>query len=230
VLAVALSFYQVRTLPFASALAVPVAGVWLAEVHARTKTRAGRMRRLILVAAVFLAVIPYFYLLAAWGGEKALAALSDGRIAPIVQPKPDPALVKGLTPAEQNCFDSGAASLFAEVPRGLVLSPLFYGSTVLMLSDHSVVAGPYHRNGVAILDTIDAMHRPPAEAKAIVEKRGVDYVVVCAVAQESAIAAHKAPGGLLAELQAGRTPDWLEPVPAKQATKLRLWRVVKPTS
>jgi hypothetical protein len=230
VLAVALSFYQVRTLPFASALAIPVAGVWLAEVHARTKTRAGRMRRLIPVAAVFLAVIPYFYLLVGWGGEKALAALSDGRIAPIVQPKPDPALTKGLTTAEQNCFDSGAASLFAEVPRGLVLSPLFYGSTVLMLSDHSVVAGPYHRNGVAILDAIDAMHRPPAEAKAIVERRGVDYVVICAVAQESAIAAHKAPDGLLAELQAGRTPDWLEPVPAKEATKLRLWRVVKPTS
>ncbi len=80
------------------------------------------------------------------------------------------------------------------MPNGLVLAPLFYGSTVLKLSDHSVVAGPYHRNGQAILDTIHAMHRPPATAKAIIDARDVDYVAVCAASQESAMAADKGAG------------------------------------
>jgi hypothetical protein len=117
------------------------------------------------------------------------------------------------------------------LPRGLVLSPLFYGSTVLKLSDHSVVAGPYHRNGQAILDAINAMERPPAEAKAIVDVRGVDYVTICTTSEESAVAAHNAPEGLLADLLAGRAPPWLQPIPPEPGSALRIWRVVKqPTS
>ncbi len=226
-LAAALSFYQVRTLPFASALAIPVLGVWLAEVYAyaagRTKSR---VRQSLPVIAAFVIAIPFTYLLIGWGGEKALAALSNGRIAAHVQAKPDPALIKGLTPAQQNCFDPASGALLAEVPRGLVIAPLFYGSTVLMLSDHSVVAGPYHRNGQAILDTINAMQRAPAEAKTIVHAREVDYVALCTASQEAAITAHKAPDGLVAELLAGRTPEWLAPVPANEKTALKLWRVV----
>ena len=232
VLAAALSFYQVRTLPFGSALAIPVVGVWLAEVYARATARwQSRARRAIPVVAAFLLVIPFSWLLVAWGGEKALAALSNGRIAPQKQVQPDPALVKGLSSAEQNCFDPASAALLAGLPRGLVLSPLFYGSTVLKLSDHSVVAGPYHRNGQAILDAINAMERPPAEAKAIVDVRGVDYVTICATSEESAIAAHNAPDGLLADLLAGRAPPWLQPIPPEPGSALRVWRVVKqPTS
>jgi hypothetical protein len=47
------------------------------------------------------------------------------------------------------------------------------------------------------------------------------------VSQEAAIARRKAPDGLIAALLAGRAPDWLEPVPAKEKTALKLWRVVK---
>ncbi len=228
VLAVALSFYQVRTLPFASALAIPVLGVWLAEIYARTKARSqGRVRRALPVITAFVAAIPFTYLLVGWSGEKALAALSDGRIALHVTAQPDPQLVKGLTTAERNCFDPTSAALLAEVPPGLLLSPLFYGSTVLKISDHSVVAGPYHRIGQAILDAINAMQRPPDGAKSIIDARGVDYVAICSVSKESAITVHKAPDGLLATLLSGETPGWLQPVPAKVATKLKLWRVVK---
>jgi hypothetical protein len=47
------------------------------------------------------------------------------------------------------------------------------------------------------------------------------------VSVESAIAAHKAPDGLLADLIAGKVPPWLEPVAAPEKTQLRLWRVVR---
>jgi hypothetical protein len=98
---------------------------------------------------------------------------------------------------------------------------------VLKLSTHDVVAGPYHRNGQAILDAINATHLPPADAKSIIDARGVDYVALCVASQESAIAAHKGPDGLVSALLAGRVPEWLTPVPARERTALRLWRVVK---
>jgi hypothetical protein len=96
-----------------------------------------------------------------------------------------------------------------------------------MLSAHDVVGGPYHRNGQAILDTINATHKPPDEAKKIIEARGVDYVAACAASLESAIAVNRSPDGLVAHALAGKIPDWLEPVPSVEATALRLWRVKK---
>ena len=38
-MATALSFYQIRTLPFASAIAIPILGAWLAEIRARSIAR-----------------------------------------------------------------------------------------------------------------------------------------------------------------------------------------------
>jgi hypothetical protein len=167
------------------------------------------------------------YLLVGLLAVDVLAYASDGRIAPPERPKPPEELVKGLTEAERNCFDPTSAALLSAVPRGLVLAPLFYGPTVLKLSPHDVVAGPYHRNGKAILDTIHAMRRSPAEAKVIIDERGVDYVAVCAVSLETATATHKAPEGLVANLNAGKAPPWLQPIAAPEKTGLRLWRVVR---
>jgi hypothetical protein len=227
-LAVALSFYQIRTLPFASAIAIPILGAWIAELRANALARtANPVKRAFPVAMGFLAAVQVTYLLVGLVAEDALAYVSDGRIAPRETAKPPEALVKGLSEAQKNCFDKSSAELLSQVPKGLVLAPLFYGPTVLKLSTHDVVGGPYHRNGAAIIDTIHAEHEPPAEAKAIIDRRRVDYVAMCAVSLESAIAAHKAPGGLIAELLAGKVPAWLQPVAAPEKTGLKLWRVVR---
>lgn len=227
-MATALSFYQIRTLPFASAVAIPILGVWLAELRARFIARSTNpLRRALPVAAGFLAANQVTYVLVGIVLLDALAYVSDGRIAPKEVAKQPEELVKGLTVAEQNCFDPTSGTLLSEVPRGLVLAPLFYGPTVLKLSHHSVVAGPYHRNGKSILDNINATHRPPPEAKAIIDERGVDYVAICSVSPESAVAVHKSPDGLQADLLAGKIPAWLQPIAAPEKTALRLWRVVR---
>ncbi len=227
-MAAALSTYQIRTLPFASAISIPILGVWLSELRARAIARsANPVKRALPVALGFLVAIQITYLLVGLQAEDALAYVSNGRIAPRQQAKPPEALVKGLTEAEKNCFDPTSAELFAAVPHGLVMAPLFYGPTVLKISGHDVVGGPYHRNGKAILDTINATHRPPAEAKAVIDARHVDYVAVCKVSLESAIAAHKAPDGLIADLIGGKIPSWLQPVAAPEKTQLGLWRVVR---
>jgi len=48
------------------------------------------------------------------------------------------------------------------------------------------------------------------------------------VSLESAIAAHKAPDGMIADLIHDKVPAWLQPVAAPEKTGLKLWRVVQP--
>ena len=103
----------------------------------------------------------------------ALAYASDGRIKPYEGPKPPEELVKGLTEAEKNCFDPTSGALLSAVPRGLVLAPLFYGPTVLKLSPHDVVAGPYHRNIPGNLANLDILMGKPDESRRVISRYGV---------------------------------------------------------
>jgi hypothetical protein len=225
-MAIALGFYQIRTLPYANVAAIAVLGAWLAELAARQTARsAGQTKVVIVVFAGFLVACPFTYLAVGWVAVDALASATNGHIAPPETPKASPELTEGLTAAQRECLDESSAALLASVPVGQVLTPVFSGSAVLNLSGHSVVAGPYHRAGQAILDSIRAMHESLPEAHAIVDKRGVDYVAICATAREAAVVAKKAPDGLLAQLLSGTAPAWLAPVQAPEKTALRLWRV-----
>ncbi|MGH6924787.1 MAG: hypothetical protein ACRED5_13715 [Propylenella sp.] len=224
-IALALGFYQVRTLPYANVAAIAVLGAWLAELAARHGVTSPMSKAALPVVAGFLVACPLVHLALGWAAVEALSLATGGRVAPPENPAPLHEATGGLSNAEKECLDPESAALFQRVPEGQVLAPLFYGPAVLMLSPHSVVAGPYHRAGRAILDTIHATHRPPAEARKIIERRGVDYLAICSTSRESAIAAKKAPDGLLAALLSGTAPAWLTPVAAEGETMLRLWRV-----
>jgi hypothetical protein len=225
-LALALSLYQVRTIPHANAVAIPVFAAWLTGIAARRGivSFVQSLKSLPMVGA-FLLAMPLVYLAAGWAAVEAVSALSGGRIAPPERTDAPAELVAGLTVAERNCLDDSAASAFAHVEPGLVLAPVFYGPAVLMLSPHEVVAGPYHRNGDAILDSIHAMRGSPEEARRIVEARNVDYVAICTTTREAALNAERAPDGLLALLMANHPPAWLEPVQADKNARLHIWRV-----
>jgi hypothetical protein len=222
-----LSLYQVRTLPYANAVAIPMLGAWIASLAAEHRMRAGKpaWRAGPVIAAVLLS-LPLAHLAVAWAGMKAVAIASDGRVAPRQRPEAPAALVEGLSVTEKECLDSSSAALFAQVPKGVVLAPIFYGPGLLAISEHHVVAAPYHRSGTAILDTLNVLKSRPEAVRPILRTHDVDYVAICATSRESAIKAEEMRGGLLAHLLAGGTVSWLEPVPADSPTALRLWRVL----
>jgi hypothetical protein len=223
----ALSLYQVRTLPYANAVAIPMLGAWIASLAAEHRMRGGKpaWRAGPVIAAILLS-LPLAHLTVAWAGMKAVAIASDGRIAPRQRPEAPAALVEGLSVTEKECLDSSSAALFAQVPKGVVLAPIFYGPGLLAISEHHVVAAPYHRSGAAILDTLNALKSRPEAARPILRAHGVDYVAICATSRESAIKTEEMRGGLLAHLLGGGAVSWLEPVPARSPTALRLWRVL----
>jgi hypothetical protein len=224
--ALALGFYQVRTLPYANVAAIAVLGAWLAELAARHGMTSLRPAKAAMpVLAGFLVACPLAHLALGRAAVDALSLATAGRIAPPETPGAPHELTAGLSNAEKECLDPASAALLARVPAGQVLAPVFYGPAVLVLSAHSVVAGPYHRAGDAILDAIHATRRPPGEAHAIIDARGVNYVAVCSTSRESAVTVKRAPDGLLSMLQSGAAPAWLEPVPPQDGSALRLWRV-----
>ena len=221
--ALVLGFYQVRTLPYANAIAIPLLGAWLADVAARRHALFRRpATRALILAGAFVLTMPILHLAFGWAAVEAVKLAGGGRIGEAAAGE---TASGSLSSAERDCLDASSAALLRSVDTGLVLTPVFYGPAVLRLSGHSVVAGPYHRAGPAILDAIGAMRLPPDEARRIIRARGPDYVAICATAREAAQTMRKAPDGFLAALIAGDAPDWLQPVAAAAPTQLRLWRV-----
>jgi hypothetical protein len=178
-------------------------------------------------AAAALASVPFTWLALGWIGVGGLGALSGGRLAPPGHMDAPAAMTEGRSQAEIDCLDPASAALLASVPDGLVLAPVFYGPSVLVLSPHAAVAAPYHRAAAAVLDAFDAFNLPPERGREIAAARGADYVAFCASAKETAIAAGEAPDGLLARLARGETIPWLTPIAPAGDTTLRLYRVAE---
>ena len=63
------------------------------------------------------------------------------------------------------------------------------------------------------------------EARAIMAKRGTQYVFVCPFLIEPNNYAHAAPDGFMAALVEDRAPEWLEPIEAAEDTTLRIWKI-----
>lgn len=220
----ALSFYQVRTLPLANAAAIVVLGAWIAGTAARCgPVSLASPKASLPVLAAFVAAIPFTYLGIARMVDQGLLAATGERLPSRLA---NAAANPGLTPSEAICTDAGSTQLLASVPTGLVLSPVFYGSTVLAMSRHAVVAAPYHRAQQAILDSIHATRGPPEQGLAILRGRKVDYLAICSSDLTAVWTRRNAPNGLLARLLSGNSIAGLQSVPAIAPTRLRLWRVL----
>ncbi|KAB2867192.1 MAG: hypothetical protein F9K43_14705 [Bauldia sp.] len=162
-----------------------------------------------------------------------VAAIDEADLLNLDLPLERPGLLEGfLDPEVQTALPAelrAAADAYLDgLPKGVFLTPIFYGPTVLVLSGQSVLGAPYHRGGDAILATIRATEGSPDEARAVMLAHGVAYVAFCATAPDVAETAAEAPDGLLAVLLRGDAPSWLEPLPAHQGSMLRVFRVASP--
>jgi hypothetical protein len=113
----------------------------------------------------------------------------------------------------------------AQQPRGLVLTFVDLGPRLVTLTHHDAITGPYHRNVQAILDVQRAFRFDAANAREIVDRRRVDYVLICPNMSESTIYRADTPNGFYAQLADNKAPDWLEPVALPQDSPFRMWRV-----
>lgn len=126
-------------------------------------------------------------------------------------------LSRGEPPSAERCETPAALVALRRLPPGRILAPIDWSARILAGTDHRVLAGPYHRNTAGNLLLFRFLLSPPEQARAIVRRARVDYVVACPDAVRLTVP--DAPAGSTARLLiAGRPPAWLVPVPDVPAT------------
>jgi hypothetical protein len=112
-----------------------------------------------------------------------------------------------------------------------VLAFMDIGPELLYRTRHRVIGTPYHRNGEGIFDGYRILASSDTDAaRAAVEQRGIDLVLLCGSAAERVFYA-PADGevNLYAQLDRGTPPAWLAPValPANLRDQAKLYRVLR---
>ena len=208
-LPVALLLWQTRAAAAAQLLAVPgaTALLWMA-------VRWGMQFRNMVVQAAFIAGA---FVIVSGTALQSLVNLTR---------EPPSRRMQAINRANGKCPTLSALKPVAKQPRGLVLTFVDLGPRLITVTHHHALAGPYHRNQQAILDVMRSFRGSFDQARAIIERRGVDYVLICPNLSESTIYRAAAPNGFYARLAAGQVPDWLAPVALPEGSPYRLWRVV----
>jgi len=213
-LAAALLLWQTRAGPAAQLLAVPGATglAWLAIGWFRASRSV--FVRVVGTAFAFLLVS---------------GILVQQGVTQFFPAKTRPGL-KAVNKANSLCPTLWALRPVAQVPKGQVLTFVDLGPRLITVTHHDAVAGPYHRNGGDIIDVMRAFRGSADSARATIERRGIDYVLICPGLSESTVYASQAKNGFYAQLVRGQVPLWLQPVPLPANSPYRMWRVVRPRS
>jgi hypothetical protein len=166
-------------------------------------------------------------------GTVAAFAVASGALATLIVPyieedEPPSEYRQSIDRANWLCTTSQGLRPVAMQPRGQVLTFVDMGPRLVTLTPHDAVAGPYHRNHAAILDTMRAWRGTADNAREIIARRRIDYVLTCPNMSESTIYRSEAPDGFYSQLSRGQVPDWMEPVALPADSPFRMWRVRGP--
>ena len=123
------------------------------------------------------------------------------------------------------CLENDEISKLAVLRAGNVMAPLDASPSILLETQHRIVASSHHRNHAAMHDVIATFIGTAEEARVIIAKRRIDYVVVCPGQAETTLYKLRAPDGFWAQIDAGQLPTWLVRVKVKGMDQLKVWRV-----
>ena len=132
----------------------------------------------------------------------------------------------GLTANGPACDSPQILALLNRLPAQTVFASLDISPAILATSRHAVVASNHHRANLAIRDVMLAFLSGEAKAHRIVARHSATLLVVCTGMAEPGNYIDDAPNGLMADIAAGRTPRWLEPVALGQPESLKVFRVI----
>jgi hypothetical protein len=164
-------------------------------------------------------------------GAVAVAVIGAGAAIPfalnfIPEPKPTP-YEAAIGKANGLCASLWGLHPVALQPKGMVFTFVDLGPRLITLTHHDTVAGPYHRNWPQIVDVMNAWRGSADQAHRImVDKYHSNYVLSCPKSSTTTIFMSEAPKGFYAQLEAGKVPKWLEPVPLPKDSPYKMWKVV----
>ncbi len=127
--------------------------------------------------------------------------------------------------ADARCPTLAALRPIAKLPPATIFTFVDIGPRLIAMTSHAAIAGPYHRNGQAILDVYHVFRGSPERARGIVDAHKANYVLICLNSPEATNHRRFAPNGLYAQLEKGIVPAWLSPVALPADSPYRMWRV-----
>ncbi|KQT35417.1 hypothetical protein ASG29_03010 [Sphingomonas sp. Leaf412] len=133
--------------------------------------------------------------------------------------------VKRVNRSTGRCLTLPSMRPLDSLPRQTVFTFVDLGPRLITLTHHDAIAGPYHRNGDAILDVHHAFERGPADARAIMRRHGATLLLVCPNMAESTNYRSRSPRGFYARLARGERFDWLVPVALPKGSPFRAFRI-----
>jgi hypothetical protein len=204
-----LTLSQTRAGIMAQALSVPGAAALLWLVVSWIRQRAGLVVRVAGTVGAFTIVsgIGFEYV-----------------VSKVPHAKSSPTSIKARR-VDAICNRPAALHPFDRYPAGTIWTFVDLGPRFVTQTHHSVLAGPYHRNGAMIVDMMHGWTGTADNARDFVRRHGIRYVAICPGSSESTIYAARGKNGFYRQLAAGRVPDWLSPLPLPGRSPYRLWRV-----
>jgi hypothetical protein len=152
------------------------------------------------------------------------ALLSAGAIAAVQAAGAPPTKDKDGR-VQAGCFKTASYAELARLPRGVIATDIDYGSFVLALTPHAVIAAPYHRLADGIIATHRIFTLPSDEARGILRQFGATYVVTCGDRVPPGMSASERAASLSGQLAAGAAPAWLEAMSAGAGDAFRVYRI-----
>lgn len=144
--------------------------------------------------------------------------------------------VFGETAAKSNIEQGNAGcglphelAVLDQHPAGVVINGVDLGPWLAAYTKHGAVSGPYHRNETGILDAHRALTSEPEKSRKIVDARRARYVAWCSASAGGDVLKSANPKGLVAQVEGGTVPAWLQPITDRANTGLRVFKVI-PTS
>ena len=194
----------------AQLLAIPFAALLLAEFLPRARAIVEPVPRILATLAAVGLSTPMF--------ASAFAKPLD-RHFPAATMSPDVAALRSAGDCDYGYL--------ANLPDGLVLSPLDAGPQILGKTGHTIVAASYHRNQRPMADVLNALIGSTEQAEEIVASYDADYIVICSAAADVALYRTAAPDNFANALVTGELPGWLEREEAASKGPLTVYRVVR---
>lgn len=165
-----------------------------------------------------------------FGTVAAFALVSGLAVGALVQAIPNKAKSvarKQVDGANRKCPTMPAMAPIARLPAATILTFVDLGPRLITVTHHSALAGPYHRNGQAILDVQHSFRsEDPKVAHDVMTRHGATLLLLCPGLSESTIYATQNPKGFYKQLMAEKVPVWLQPVPLPKGSPFKLWRKV----
>jgi hypothetical protein len=195
--------------------------------------------RTVSVATVFTIVPAAFCIVAAFNAYRkeprlggrlmlvpaVLVLLTSGLMANALYPAKSK---KAAADAEQSdanhCASFASIQALSALPPSNIVAPFNLSPSILLTSQHMVLASSHHRNRAGMRDQIDLFRLPQDQAKRIIDRRAIDYIIACPQDGEMKRYKKQDPSGLWVQIEAGNAPDWLE-YRGTLGKGLMVWRV-----